>query len=292
MAEIRSRHIEANGLSFAIDEAGNGDTVALLLHGFPEARAAWRRQLPVLADAGWHVVAPDLRGYGETSRPEAQEAYRIAHLVDDVAALFDAFSPKTRILMAHDWGGVIAWQVAIRKRAALDGLIILNAPHPAVFEQVLWNSWRQKLRSWYVAFFQIPWLPERQLTSDGGKALTRILARQSSNFSPELLELYRHNIVQPGAATAMINYYRANAKGLSRNNEVAEKISTPTLMIWGDNDAALDIELTRGNEAYVSDFTLTRLLGVSHWVQEDAPNQVNQLVLKWARDKGLMRPPP
>lgn len=288
MAEIRSRQIEANGLSFAIDEAGEGDTLALLLHGFPEARQAWHQQLPVLGDAGWHVVAPDLRGYGGTSRPQGLEPYRIEHLVDDVAALFDAFAPKKRILMAHDWGGVIAWQVAIRKRAALDGLIILNAPHPAVFERVLRTTWRQMARSWYVAFFQIPWLPEKQLTANDGAALVRVLKGDSPNFSPELIEAYRRNIVQPGAATAMINYYRANATALARNNTHGEKVAVPTLMIWGENDVALDIALTYGNEEFVSDLTVTRLSGVTHWVQEDAPGQVNDLVRQWAREKGLL----
>jgi pimeloyl-ACP methyl ester carboxylesterase len=288
MAEIRSRQIEANALSFAIDEAGQGDTLALLLHGFPEARQAWRKQLPVLADAGWHVVAPDLRGYGGTSRPSGLEPYRIEHLVDDVAALFDAFAPKTRILMAHDWGGVIAWQVAIRKRAALDGLIILNAPHPGVFARVLRSTWRQMFRSWYVAFFQLPWLPEAQLSANNGEALVRILKGQSPNFSADLLETYRRNIVQPGAATAMVNYYRANATALGRTLGTAEKIAVPTLVIWGENDVALDIALTYGNEDFVSDLAITRLPGVSHWVQEDAPDPVNALVIEWARGKGLM----
>ena len=288
MAEIRSRQIEANGLSFAIDEAGEGDRLALLLHGFPEARQAWRRQLPVLADAGWHVVAPDMRGYGGTTRPAALDSYRIEHLVDDVAAIFDALAPKKRILMAHDWGGVIAWQVAIRRRAALDGLVILNAPHPAVFARVLRSTWRQMFRSWYVLFFQLPWLPEQQLAANNGEALVRILKGQSQNFSPELLEIYRRNIAQPGAATAMINYYRANATALGRTDGTAEKIATPTLMIWGENDVALDIALTYGNGDFVSDLAITRLPGVSHWVQEDAPDQVNQLVMQWARAKGLM----
>jgi pimeloyl-ACP methyl ester carboxylesterase len=288
MAEIQSRQIGANGLSFAIDEAGQGDTLALLLHGFPEARQAWRRQLPALADAGLHVVAPDMRGYGGTSRPERVESYRIEHLVDDVAALFDAFAPKKRILMAHDWGGVIAWQVAIRKRATLDGLIILNAPHPAVFARVLRSTWRQMFRSWYVAFFQLPWLPEQQLSANDGEALVRILKGQSQNFSPDLLEIYRRNIVQPGAATAMINYYRANATALGRYDAGREKIATPTLVIWGENDVALDIALTEHNEDYVSDLTLSRLPGVSHWVQEDAPDRVNQLAIEWAREKNLI----
>jgi pimeloyl-ACP methyl ester carboxylesterase len=288
MAEIQSRKIEANGLTFAIDEAGSGDTLALFLHGFPEARQAWRNQLPVLADAGWHVVAPDMRGYGESTRLEGEKPYHIDNLVADVAALFQAFPAKRRILMAHDWGGMIAWYVAIRKAVPLDGLIILNAPHPAVFERVLWQTWRQKFRSWYIAFFRIPWLPEKALTRNGGRGLTDMLQRDSPNFSPELLEIYRRNIVQPGAATAMINYYRANAAMLSAGDAIRQKVEVPTLMIWGQNDVALDIENTYGNEKYVADFTLTRLVGVSHWVQEDAPNQVNNEVMKWARAKGLM----
>jgi pimeloyl-ACP methyl ester carboxylesterase len=279
--------ITANGLSFAIDEAGQGDTVALLLHGFPEARQSWGGQLSALAALGWRVVAPDLRGYGETDRPAEKAAYGIEHLVEDVDALFDALGARHRILIGHDWGGVIAWQTALRGRLHLDGLVILNAPHPLVFDRELRRGWRQRLMSWYVLFFQLPWLPEKALTAGRGRAIKRALKGHSPDFPDDLLGLYRRNITAPGAATAMINYYRVNMTRLSAGLEGREPIAVPTLMIWGEDDQALGIALAEGNEAHVRDLTLKRLPGVSHWVQQDASDQVNALISAWARDKGL-----
>lgn len=288
MVGITSRKLSANGLDFLIDEAGEGDKVALFLHGFPEARQCWSEQLPHLARLGWRAVAPDLRGYGGTTRPAAKADYAIDRLVDDVAGLFDALGARRRVLIGHDWGGVIAWQVALRGRASLDGLVILNAPHPAVFHRVLHDGWRQKLKSWYVAFFQLPAIPEWQLTTGGGRFLVNALAGQAKAFSPELLETYRRNILQPGAATAMLNYYRANAATLAAAPVPGPPLEVPTLMIWGEDDVALDIALTEGNEAHVADFTLRRIPEASHWVLQDAPDQVNAVLADWLARKALL----
>ena len=283
MPPVTTRMIDANGLRFAIDEAGSGDAVALCLHGFPESRYSWRHQLPVLANLGWHAVAPDMRGYGDTTRPVAKSAYRMDALVEDVAGLFDALGAKRRLLIAHDWGALIAWEFAIRRRLPLDGLIIMNVPHPAVFRQVLRRSPRQLLRSWYVFFFQIPFLPEAALTASGARAIGQAfsgMAVDKSRFTKEVLDHYREAALKPGAATAMVNYYRANIGTLGRN-EPTPRIEVPVLMIWGEQDTALGIELTEGYEPFVSDFTLKRLPGVSHWVQQEAPEAVNALMQEW-----------
>lgn len=284
---IETATLEANGLRFAADTAGQGDTVALLLHGFPEARQSWHRQIPFLAELGWRVVAPDLRGYGGTSRPEGKAAYSIEHLTDDVAALFAALGGKRRILIGHDWGGVIAWQTALRGKVHLDGLIILNAPHPDAFARELARGWAQRRRSWYVAFFQLPWLPEWLLTRKGGRPLVKMFKSHSHKIPAEQLEIYRRNILQPGAATAMLNYYRANFSGLAGGAGSNPLITVPTLVIWGKDDLALDIALTEGNEQFVEDFTLHKLPRASHWVQQDAPDEVNATIAEWARGKGL-----
>lgn len=286
MSDIRTRTVSANGLDFVIDEAGDGDDVALMLHGFPESRQTWRDQMAPLARLGWRVVAPDLRGYGDSSRPKGLEAYRIESLVADVAALFEALGARRRILIGHDWGGVIAWQTALRRAVALDGLIILNAPHPVVFERVLNAGLTQRLRSWYVLFFMLPGLPEWQMAGGGGRGLVRALSGTARHLDPDLLEIFRRNIVRPGAATAMINYYRANATRLT-NFDAARVLETPTLMLWGADDFALDIALTRGNEAFVADFTLKLLEGASHWVHLDAPEAISAGIADWARAKGL-----
>lgn len=284
--------LRANGLEFACDTAGTGPDVALCLHGFPESRYSWRYQLPVLAEAGWHAVAPDLRGYGGSSRPNGKAAYHIDHLVDDVAGMFDALKPRRKLLVAHDWGAVIAWVTAMRRTVDLDGLIIINVPHPTVFGELIRHYRPQRLKSWYVAFFQIPWLPEfllRQNRAEGiGNAFLN-MAVDKAMFPPEVLEVYRQNALIPGALTAMINYYRANLKILE---ETSLPIDIPTLMLWGEEDKALDIKLTEGYGPHVKDFGLVRFPNVSHWVQQEAPEAVNAAMLAWLRAKGLVRVAP
>nr|WP_166179415.1 alpha/beta fold hydrolase [Altererythrobacter segetis] len=282
---IETRSLAANGLTFAADCAGEGDTVTLLLHGFPESRASWREQLPALAALGWRAVAPDLRGYGESSRPRGKAAYRIERLVEDAAALFEALGARRRVLIGHDWGGAIAWAAALRG-VPLDGLVILNAPHPTAFRRAL-KTWDQRVRSWYMAFFLLPWLPELMLTWRGGRELTEGLAKQTSNFPPELLETMRRNVTAPGAATAMLNYYRANILRYGKNGGEPAPIECPTLLIWGEDDIYLGPGLASGNEAFARNLTLRRLPGVSHWVQQDAPEVVNDTIAEWARGQGL-----
>lgn len=284
MADVTTRRMEANGLSFMVDEAGEGDGVALLLHGFPESRFSWRHQLPLLAGLGWRAIAPDLRGYGQSSRPPRTADYAIGHLVEDVAGLFDAAGARRRLLIGHDWGAAIAWAFALERRLPLDGLVIMNVPHPAVLARVMRASWRQPLRSWYMAFFQIPGLPEAAMTANGARAIGNAftgMAVDKSRFPPEVTDVYRKNALIPGAMTAMINYYRANTSLLGPWSAAAPMIEVPTLMIWGEEDAALCIENTEGYDGLVRDFTLHRLPGVSHWVQQEAPEAVNGILTEW-----------
>ena len=281
---ITTRRVQANGLTFQIDEAGEGPDVALFLHGFPESRFSWRHQLPLLAEQGWRAVAPDLRGYGQSSRPPSKSDYALPHLVEDVGALFDALGARRRLLIAHDWGAVIAWAFAIQKRQPLDGLIIMNVPHPTVFAQVMRRSWRQWLKSWYTVFFQIPRLPEALLTRNGARGVAEAftgMAVDKSRFPPAVSDVYRQNALIPGAMTAMINYYRANVGLIADYAGGSPVIEVPTLMIWGEEDAALGLELTEGYAPYVLNFTLRRLPNVSHWVQQEAPEAVNTIVTQW-----------
>jgi pimeloyl-ACP methyl ester carboxylesterase len=287
---ITSSTIGANGLTFAIDECGEGPDVALCLHGFPESRTSWRHQLPVLAGLGWRAVAPDLRGYGDSSRPGAQSDYHLDHLVADVGAMFEALGARRKLLIAHDWGALIAWVVAMRRTVALDGLIIMNVPHPAVFKRTL-GSWAQKKKSWYVAFFQLPWLPEAMMGArhaEGiGKAFTDS-AVHKERFPPEIIAHYRDNAAKPGALTAMVNYYRANFPNVL--DEPVQLIDVPTLLVWGEQDVAIDIANTEGYGPLVRDFELVRLADASHWVQQDCPDEVNAALVDWLGRKSL--PPP
>ncbi|HEV7385512.1 MAG TPA: alpha/beta hydrolase [Phenylobacterium sp.] len=282
---IATRRIQANGFDFAVDEAGEGDRLALCLHGFPESRFSWRFQLPLLAQMGYRAWAPDLRGYGETEpKPRDVASYRIEKLMEDVAALIDASGAREVTLIGHDWGAALAWTFAANQVRPLKRLVIMNVPHPGVFAEHLRRSPRQMLRSWYMAFFQIPGLPERAMTANGARAIRRAflgMAVDKSNFTSDVLDRYAADAQRPGAMTGMINWYRAAARYPGKLAGPWPMIETPTLVIWGEADAALGVELLDGTEAHVRDLTVKRLPKVSHWVQQEAPEAVNAILAEW-----------
>jgi pimeloyl-ACP methyl ester carboxylesterase len=287
MDAIHRKIVRANGIDFNVAIAGTGERLALCLHGFPEVSFSWRYQMPLLARLGYQVWAPDLRGYGGTSRPLGVKAYALENLEEDVAALIEASGAKEVVLVGHDWGALIAWYYAMFGRLPISRLIIMNVPHPALAEKGL-RTRRQLAKSWYVFFFQLPWIPEWVLARNGYAAIGRAfrgMAVDKSRFPDEVLHVYREAAAQPGALTAMLNYYRALIRGLRRNRRRGiRKIDTPTLMIWGEVDAALGKELTYGTDQYVSNLTLRYLPNVSHWVQQEAPETVNGLIEAWLLD--------
>lgn len=286
---IATRFVEANGQRFELAEAGDTKSpkLAILLHGFPELNFSWRHQIPILVKKGWRVWAPNMRGYGASSKPEGIEAYRIDTLLQDVAALIDAAkaeNPATEVmLVAHDWGAIVAWMFAIRQVRPLDRLVVMNVPHPKCAEREI-RKWRQLRKSWYIFFFQIPWLPEKLLLARYARAVRQAFtgtAANKGNFSKEALEVYANAAQRPGAITAMLNYYRALLRYPDMRNVGDGMVNTETLVIWGENDLALDIHLLDDTEQWVPRLTLHRLPGISHWVQQDAPEQVNALMADW-----------
>ena len=281
---ITHRTVHANGLSFNVAVAGSGDRLALCLHGFPESSFSWRYQMPLLAQLGYQVWAPDLRGYGSTSRPTGVEAYSLDNLRADVAALIEASGARQTVLIGHDWGALIAWNYAMFGRLPIDRLIIMNVPHPALAEKGL-RTLRQLKKSWYIFFFQLPRIPEWALSLNGYGAIARAfrgMAVDKSRFPAEVTRVYQEAAAQPGALTAMLNYYRALLRNVSANRKRGTpQIKVPTLMLWGEVDAALGKELTYGTDRYVSDLTLRYLPNVSHWVQQEAPETVNLMMEAW-----------
>jgi pimeloyl-ACP methyl ester carboxylesterase len=279
---------EANGQRLETLIAGKGgNKLAVLLHGFPESNHSWRFQIPLLVKLGYEVWAPNLRGYGHSSKPPNMRDYAIEHLMEDVAQLIDqASNGRPVTLIAHDWGALIAWAFAASNLRPLERLVILNVPHPARLGEGL-QTLRQVKKSWYALFFQVPWLPERLLAAGEARAIGRAfsaLAMDQTNFGPEVLQVYRETALIPGALTAMVNYYRAAAQTPGFANFARDKvaeITVPTLMIWGEEDLALGVELTDGYEGLVQDFTLFRLKGVGHWVQQEAPEIVNTHLEAW-----------
>lgn len=276
----------ANRISFEIATMGSGDRLALCLHGFPEHAYSWRYQMPLLARLGYRVWAPNLRGYGGTDSPRQVSAYRTRTLVEDVASLIRAAGGRQTLLLAHDWGAALAWSLALEQPQLIDKLVILNLPHPACFVRELWRP-PQLFQSWYMFFFQLPWLPEFLLGRGHGRATSTVIRRTSRNparFADEDLEVYRANAARPGGLTAMINWYRALFRGGTlqrfRSGNVP-MIDIPTLFLWGEADSALNLRTTRGTEKYVSNLTFRVFPGVSHWIQQEAPEAVNAMLELW-----------
>ncbi len=262
-------------------EAGIGEPV-VLLHGFPEFWYSWRHQLPALAAAGVHAVAPDLRGYNTSERPAGVASYRVAKLVDDVAGLVRDLGRGPAFLVGHDWGGVLAWKLAARHPELVRKLAILNAPHPAAFRAELRRNPVQWLRSAYVLFFQLPGLSEWLLRAGDFALLERAWRRQPVHpgaFNVDDIAAYKRALRGPGALTAPLNYYRAALRYARDLYGPPLMIPMPTLLIWGERDPYLSIHLTENLDRWVPDLRVERIADASHWVQNDVPDRVNRLLV-------------
>lgn len=282
--------VSANQLSFHVAMAGTGNRLVLLLHGFPESALSWRYQIHPLTQAGYRVWAPDLRGYGGTTRPVGPETYSIESLLDDVSGLLTATGTREAVLVGHDWGGIIAWYYAMRYPDRLKALVILNAPHPACFEREL-RHWRQLRRSWYMGVFQIPRLPEAILSMRHGYVIGKIFERMvihREHMPDDIVECYRRQACAPGALTAMLNYYRAALRGggaLRQRLLGYPTINIPTLVMWGLQDQALVSHNLDGLGNFVSNLTVVRMANAGHFVHEDEPNQFTRELLAWLQNR-------
>lgn len=285
------REETVGGLRLHWVEAGDGPLV-LLLHGFPEHWLAWRRQLPALAAAGFRAVAPDLRGYNLSDKPEGVSSYRMEALAGDVANLVRHLGYARTRLVGHDWGGAIAWCVPALHPGLVERLAILNAPHPVLMRRKL-ATLAQARRSSYMFFFQLPFLPERSLTRHRAGFLARMLRRDPATagaFSPEEIEAYREAFLRPGVATAAVNYYRAAFRSGTRIPGLRRSLDgVPTLVLWGEGDRYLGPELLDGLDALVPDLRLVRIPGASHWLASDAAGRVNAELIAFFRGEA---PPP
>ncbi len=272
-----------NGVNLHCAIAGEGPLI-ILLHGFPEFWYSWRHQIPELAKH-FTVVAPDMRGYNDSDKPVQVEDYAVPKLVEDVVQLIHSFGHEQAVVAGHDWGAAVAWEVALTRPEVVDKLIILNVPHPRIFIQNLITNPRQMLRSWYTAFFQLPWLPEQVIKADNYRFIEqafRGMAVHKQQFSDQDIAQYKLAISKPRALTSAINYYRAAARyGLFSMSGSGPIVTQPTLVIWGEQDTALGKELNVGLERYVPDLTLHFIPDASHWVQQDCPELVTQYMLKF-----------
>ncbi len=255
----------------------NGPLV-VLLHGFPEFWYSWRHQIPALAQAGFHVVAPDQRGYNLT---EKAPPYDTGTLSQDIVNLIRACGRERACIAGHDWGAAVVWALASAHPERVEKLAILNVPHPSVMvKNLLGGNWRQLGRSWYIFFFQIPGLPERVLSAQTYRGLRGTLKRTSrpGTFSRDDLAKYVAAWTQPGALSAMLGWYRAAARATLNRQPLApgRTIKAPTLILWGEQDVALGVELAEQSLGYLEQGRLERFPEATHWIHEEFPDEVNR----------------
>ncbi|AFZ25636.1 putative hydrolase or acyltransferase of alpha/beta superfamily [Cylindrospermum stagnale PCC 7417] len=268
-------YITTNGVKLHYVTQGEGPLM-LMLHGFPEFWYSWRHQIPEFAK-NFQVVALDLRGYNDSHKPKEQSAYVMAESIKDVQGIIQGLGYETCILVGHDWGGAIAWNFAYAHPDMVEKLIILNLPHPAKFAEGL-RTPQQLLRSSYIFLFQLPLLPELLLQAADYAPIANAIqgtAVNKSAFTPADIDAYKDAAGKRGALTAMLNYYR-NIFQSPTPKKTWSVLEVPTLLIWGEKDAALGKELTYGTAAYVRDFQIKYIANSGHWVQQEQPELVTQ----------------
>ncbi|MGA9531449.1 MAG: alpha/beta hydrolase [Anaerolineales bacterium] len=284
-AGMHTRHsmVSVDGIQLHLVEAGAEDGPAvLLLHGFPEYWAGWRHQIPALAAAGFRVLVPDQRGYNKSEKPSAVAAYRLERLAKDATDLLDRLGIERAHMVGHDWGAAVAWWVALSQPERVDRLCILNVPHPAALSRVLRTDRVQWLRSWYIGFFQVPWLPEALLGAADGALLAAAVRRSAPRglFTQSQMAAMRAAWRRPAALRSMIHWYRALLR-YRPEPPSSWTVKVPTRILWGTADAFLVPENAPASLAFCPEGDCIALEGVSHWVQHEAAGEVNQLLIDW-----------
>jgi len=265
-----------------IDKGSQEGPPVVLLHGFPEFWWGWRYQIDPLVDAGYRVLVPDQRGYNLSDKPQGLDPYRLDRLAQDVVNLVESTGREKATLIGHDWGGIVAWATAVLYPQRIERLVVLNAPYPRLSIKEIARHPTQFIRSTYIYFFQLPKLPEWLLLRNYGQILAESLCRSSrpGTFSEGDLNRYREAWSQPGAVTSMLNWYRALARrplGIPQS----PTIHSPTLILWGVNDAALGKHLAEASLRLCADGQLIFHPNASHWIQHEEPDWVNQHILQF-----------
>lgn len=280
-ADVTTEYRTVNGTRLHTVVAGDpADPLVVLLHGFPEFWYGWHEQIGPLVDAGYRVLVPDQRGYNLSEKPQSVGAYRQEQLSRDIVELVEGEGRDSARVVGHDWGGMVAWDLALRYPAVVDRLAIVNAPHPTAFRRQLLSNPAQIRRSWYAYCFQVPWLPERLCRYDEFRFLERALRAMAApgTFSDADLERYRRAWSEDGALTGMLNWYRASAR--YPPTPPRERVDAPTLLVWGTDDAALGTELAIDSFEFCDrDRRRLELFeGTSHWVQHEEPERLTELL--------------
>lgn len=274
------------GLSFdVIDEGPMDGPIAVLLHGFPQRGTSWNAVAAHLHGQGVRTIAPDQRGYSPGARPRRRSAYRLANLVADATALIELVREpghplRDRVhLVGHDWGSVVAWPVAARTDLVAS-LVAVSVGHPAAFAKSMLGS--QLLKSWYIVMFGLPFLPERVLSNPG--SAHRML--RSTGMSEAMLSTYHREIVEYGALRGGLNWYRALPYAHPQMTQ--GRIQVPTTMVWSDGDSALGRRGAELSGSHVdAPFELQVLEGVSHWIPDEAPEVLAEIVWERIQSTGV-----
>jgi pimeloyl-ACP methyl ester carboxylesterase len=277
--ELRDGYAQVGDTRLHYVEAGDGPLL-VLLHGFPEFWYGWRLQIAPLAAAGFRVVAPDTRGYNLSSKPDGVAAYGADKLADDIRGLIRERGAESACVVGHDWGGTIAWTLAMNHPEVVHRLAILDAAHPRTLQKQLPHP-GQLRRSWYFFYFALPGLPERHTSAGRFRFFRNFLRDASPAYTSEEMDRYVEAWSQPGAVTAMLNYYRNSVRTPPKKAKAAiRRISAPTLVIWGERDRYLGPKLAEPDPDDVPNLDrVERLADASHWVHHDEAERVNQLLI-------------
>jgi pimeloyl-ACP methyl ester carboxylesterase len=268
------RRVPADGVTLAVLDEGVGPPV-VLLHGFPDSSRLWRHQIPALVGAGLRVIAPDLRGFGESDKPEDVRAYAVRHSVSDVIAILDQLEVERAHVVGHDWGAGVAWALAAFVPARVDRLVAMSVGHPNALRE---PSLEQREKGWYQLLFQFPGVAEELVMRDDWRLFRQMLRGAGDG------DRYVADLARPGALTAALNWYRANAspaQELERTRPFPA-VAAPTLGVWSSGDSYLTEENMVGSRRHVTGpWRYERIEGASHWLQLDAPERVNELLLEF-----------
>jgi pimeloyl-ACP methyl ester carboxylesterase len=277
---MKFQHVRTNGINLHVATDGPSEgPLVILLHGFPEFWYGWRRQIPYLAENGYQVWIPDQRGYNLSDKPAGIGAYALDQLAADVVGLMDAAGEERVFLVGHDWGAAVAWWVAGKYPQRLSRMVIINVPHGAIFSRHLRQNFQQLRKSWYMFFFQLPWLPEILSRMQDWRLLVRAMKGSSrpGTFSAEDMAMYRQAWSQPYAYTSMVNWYRAMMRRPSRPHDTS-RITVPTHLIWGTRDRFLGREMAQPSIDLCDGGSITFLEEATHWVQHEQAEEVNEII--------------
>ncbi|ALD21642.1 alpha/beta fold hydrolase [Hymenobacter sp. DG25A] len=286
--ELDHQDVRTNGITLHVVQCGPATgQLVILLHGFPEFWYGWRHQIQALAAAGYRVLAPDQRGYNRSDKPRGAAAYRLEILGADVLGLLEAAGRETAIVIGHDWGAAVAWWLAANAPERILRVAILNVPHPAVLGHALRRMPRQLVKSWYIFFFQLPWLPEKLFRRHQYRFGRRALRGTSrpGTFTTEDLHRYVAAWSRPGALTGMINWYRAAFRKPGRIGRVG-RIRIPVHILWGRRDAFLEPVLAERSLEWWGNGQLTYFEQATHWLHQEEPAAVNKLLLAFLAAEG------